>query len=483
MNSTENTNSSGDLSAIDASCRVSLLALFGGAAVWLVAGLALGLAAVMSFHQPDLFANCPFLTFGRAQAAANDLLLYGFALPAALGVLLWIFCRLSQAPLALPIVTVVAANLWHLGVLIGTLAILMGDSTGYLWLEYPRTAAILLFTAFLLVAVTAAATYGFRQQRESRPAHWFLFAALLLFPWIYSTANLLLLAHPTPRGVLQSVIGWWFANNLVFVWLALFGIGTAFYFLPRLAGKQEVHFGYALFGFLTLILFGTWAGIPLGAPVPAWLPTISSVAAGLMLISLVAILIVTLKVTLGAETAGHATSFNFIKFGMAAFISSGLLYVSQFCPQYNRMLEFTWFGFAQTQFQLLGFAAMIVFGAAYEILPRIMGAALPFPRLAKLHFVLTLAGVLLFVLPLILAGVNQGHLLHDPQVPFAQASAVALKYLRISTTGQLIVLLGALLFALNIFVMTLKWKLGLMKCVYAAIKAPLETPETTEVKS
>jgi hypothetical protein len=31
--------------------------------------------------------------------------------------------------------------------------------------------------------------------------------------------------------------------------------------------------------------------------------------------------------------------------------------------------------------------------------------------------------------------------------------------------------------------MTLKWKLGLMKCVYAAIKAPLETPETTEVKS
>src|SRR5580698_1675117 len=89
---------------IDVSCRVPLLALFGGAALWLVLGLLLGLAAAMSFHAPAMFANCPCLTYGHAQAAANDLLLYGFVIPAALGVILWIFARLSQAPLALPIV-------------------------------------------------------------------------------------------------------------------------------------------------------------------------------------------------------------------------------------------------------------------------------------------------------------------------------------------------------------------------------------------
>src|ERR1017187_4908712 len=81
---------------IDASCRVPLLALFGGAACWLALGLLLGLAAAMSFHKPDLFADCPCLSFGHAQAAANDLLLYGFAMPSALGVMLWIFARLSQ---------------------------------------------------------------------------------------------------------------------------------------------------------------------------------------------------------------------------------------------------------------------------------------------------------------------------------------------------------------------------------------------------
>ena len=129
--------------AIDASCRVPLLALFGGAALWLVLGLALGIVAMLSFHQPDMFADCPHLTYGHAQAAANDLLLYGFVIPAALGVILWIFARLSQAPLALPIVPVVAANLWHVGILVGTISILLGFSTGHPWLEYPRGASVL----------------------------------------------------------------------------------------------------------------------------------------------------------------------------------------------------------------------------------------------------------------------------------------------------------------------------------------------------
>ncbi|HTL74108.1 MAG TPA: cbb3-type cytochrome c oxidase subunit I [bacterium] len=479
MNPTENPTSIGGTNANDASCRVPLLALFGGAALWLVAGLALGIVAVMTFHKPDMFADCAFLTYGRAQAAANDLLLYGFVIPAALGVMLWIFSRLSQAPLALPFAAVAAAHLWHLGVLVGTISILLGDSTGHPWLEYPRAAAVLLFAGFMLIAVTAAATFGFRSQRELLPAHWFLFAALLVFPWIYSTANLFLVSNHMPRGVVQAIIGWWFANNLLFVWLSLVGVGIAFYFIPKLAGKPLAQTGYALFAFLTLIFFGTWSGIPTNAPVPAWLPVLSSVASALVLVPIVAILIVTLKTLCGANIVCQNDISCFIKFGMASFVASGLLYVSQFCPQYSRVLDFTWFGVAESQFQLLGFVSMILFGAIYYILPRLMGTALPFPKFATLHFWFAMAGVLLFVVPLFIGGMKQGHLLANG-APFAESSAVALKFLRISTTGQLIMLLGALLLTLNILVMTLKWKLGLAKALFAAVTAPLET---LEVKS
>ena len=465
---------------IDASCRVPLLALFGGAALWLVLGLALGLAAVMTFHKPDMFADCPFLTFGRAQAAANDLLLYGFAIPAALGVMLWIFARLSQAPLALPIVPVVAANLWHIGVLVGTAAILIGEGSGHAWLEYPRAAAVLLLAAFMLVAVSAVATLGFRLNRELYPSHWFLFAALLWFVWSYATANLFLISGHPPRGVVQAVIGWWLANNLIFVWLALAGIGIAFYFLPKLAGKPLASSGYAMFAFLTLVFFGTWCGIPQGAPVPAWLPTVSAFAALLTIVPIIAIAIIAKKTVWGSGVACMGGPFCFIRFGVLSFVLSGILYVSEFCPRYSRVLDFTWFGFGVTQWQLLGFAAMILIGAIYEILPRVMEKELPFPKLAKTNFYLFALGVTVYVIPLVIGGVVQGMKLRNPNVAFADASSAALLFLRISTTGQLLILLGALCLLLNLFVMTIQWKLGLAKTVIAYIKSPLET---SEVKS
>ena len=478
MNPTE--NKSCCTNAIDASLRVPLLALFGGAAVWLVVGLVLGLIAGIKFHAPEFLACCPLLTYGHVAPAANDAVLYGFCIPAALGVMLWIFARLSQNPIALPLVPVVAANLWHLGVFIGTAAILLGGSTGHTWLEYPRAAAVILFAAFLLIAVSAAATFGWRNEKSLYPSHWFLFAALLWFPWIYSTANLFLNSNQAPRGVVQPIIGWWFANNLVFVWLALVGVGIAFYFLPKIAGRPLASYGQALFGFLALIFFGTWCGIPQGAPVPAWLPTVSSVAAVLTLLPLLAILIVTVKTVCCANVSCKGGSFCFIKFGMMSFIVSGILYISAACPQYSRILEFTWFGAAQTQLQLLGFAAMILFGAIYELLPSVMGKPLPLPKFAKLHFWLALIGVLLFVVPLIIAGVVQGEKLMYANIPFADANTAALEFLRISTTGQLLVLLGAILFAANIFIMTIQWKLGIAKTVIAYIKSPLET---SEVKS
>ena len=325
----------------------------------------------------------------------------------------------------------------------------------------------------MLVAVSAAATMGFRTNREMYPSHWFLFAALLWFSWSYATANLFLVSGHPPRGVAQAVIDWWLANNLLFVWLALAGIGIAFYFLPKLAGKPLAGSGYTLFAFLTLIFFGTWCGIPQGAPVPAWLPTVSAFAALLTIVPIIAIAIIAKKTVRGSGVACMGGPFCFIRFGVLSFVLSGLLYVSEFCPRGSRLLDFTWFSFGVTQWQLLGFAAMILIGAIYEILPRVMEKELPFPKLAKVNFYLFAGGVALYVIPLVIGGVAQGMKLRNPNVAFADTNSTALLFLRISTTGQLLILLGALCLLLNIFVMTTQWKLGLMKTVVSVIKESL----------
>ena len=454
---------------IDASCRVPLLALFGGAALWLVIGLVLTTVASLTFHKPEMFAGCSFLTYGRVVPAANDLLVYGFAIPAALGVMLWIFARLSQSKLELPIIPVVAAHFWHVGVLVGTLAILTGNTSGYTWLEFPRAAAMLIGVGFVLIAISAVATFGQRKERELYPSHWFFLAALLWFPWIYATANLFLVSTCPVRGVTQAVINWWFANNLIYVWLALVGLGTAFYFLPKIAGRPLQSRFYSLFVFWTLILFGTWAGISGGAPVPAWLPSLSAFASMLLVVPLIAICTILVKTLGGAKVSSADVTYTYIRFGVVAFIFSSAMLITAACPQYSRILEFTWFGQAQVQLQVLGFFAMILIGAIYDILPRIMGADLSFKKFTKVQFILTILGVALFVIPLALAGAQQGHSTFAP--------GAGKFWLMISTTGLIFLLLSSLLLLANIFAMTIKWKLGLVKTVIAAVTAPLENSE------
>jgi cytochrome c oxidase cbb3-type subunit 1 len=463
-----NVNENPQTGQIDASCRVPLLALFGGAALWLVVGLVLALIASLNFHMPEKFGNCAWLTYGRVQPAANDAILYGFAIPAALGVILWIFARLSRTELILPLVPIVAANIWHLGVLVGIVAILIGDSTGFAWLEFPRASSVLLFAAFLLIAISAVATFGARRERAMQPPHWFLLAALFWFPWIYSTANLFLVAWPV-RGVAQAVIGWWYSNNLIFVWLSLVGLGVAFYFLPKLAGRPLQNHYFALFAFWTLILFADWCGIPQGAPVPTWLPALSSVASMLTIIPLIAIAIVFVKSVCGANVHCKGGPFCYIKFGTTAFILSGLMLISLGCPHFSRIVEFTWYGQAQMQLQVLGFLAIVICGAIYELLPRVMGFELPFPKFVRLQHWCFMAGVIILVVSLAIGGIEQGLKNYNLES--------SLPFLRASTTGLLFLLLGSLLFAVNIFIITFKWKLALLKSVIAAVKVPLETLE------
>src|SRR5436190_19080812 len=206
---------------IDASCRLPLFALVGGAALWLVLSSGLGVIASIKFHLPSFLAGSASLSYGRVFPASTNALVYGFAIPSGLGVGLWLLARLGRVPLAQPWLVAVAAKLWHIGVLVGLIGILGGDATGFEWLEMPRYAAVILFVAFLLIALHGIVTHHARSRRgpeedSSRgrdvrlvataatlyPSQWFVLAALFWFPWIYSTANLLLLIFPV-RGVAQ----------------------------------------------------------------------------------------------------------------------------------------------------------------------------------------------------------------------------------------------------------------------------------------
>ncbi len=424
--------------------------LFLGAAVWLVIASVLGMVATLKFHSPNLLADCAWLTYGRVHPAATNALLYGFGVPAGLGVLIWLTCHLGRAKLAAPGLVIIGWLLWNLGVKLGVLGILAGDNTGFDWLEMPRYASVPLFLAYLLMAVSAMLSFHARRERQLYISQWFLITALFWFPWIYSTGNYLLVAKPV-RGVAQSVIDWWYVNNLTTIWFGFVGLATVFYFMPKMA-KRPLHSHYlGIFAFWGLVLFGSWAGIPAATPVPAWIPALSALGALLALVPILAVAINVAKTLCGTAREWKAnTSSRFIAFGASGFVLSGLLLVCGSCPRFSEVVNFTWFMAAQSQLALYGFFAMTMFGAMYHIIPRLLNTELPWSKGVRLHFWLAAAGIVIYALPLLIGGLMQGMAINDATKPYLEVVKRTLPFLRASTTGDLLMAAGHVVLLMNL---------------------------------
>ena len=459
---------------IDSSCRLPLFALFGGAAVWLALSSGFGLLASLKFHAPALFANCACLSYGRAFPASQFLLVYGFCIPAGLGVGLWLLARLGRVELAQPFLITIGGKLWQVGVLVGLIAILAGENTGFEWLEMPRYASVILFFSFLLITVWAFVTHTRRSAGELYPSQWFILAALFWFPWIFTTATLLLQWFPV-RGMTQASVAWWFGGNLLNVWLTLAGLAATFYFLPKLAGRPLQSRYLALFVILTTMVFGTWTGIPASAALPAWMPSLSGSAKLLLLVPALATAAIVILTCRGSTTPCNGGLYCFAKFGAWSLVAASGLLALTACPQISRVTDFTWFSHGQNAIRLYGFFAMTLFAAVYFILPRLAGEGSVCPNRVRAQFWLSMLGSLLFGFPLVIGGIIQGLKLINPEIAFLDVLKSSLMPFRLSTLGELCIVVGNLLFLFNVGYAIVRYYLSVCKVACADLTAPLVT--------
>ena len=104
--------------------------------------------------------------------------------------------RLGRTTLAAPWLVIVGALCWNLGVAAGVWGILPAAAPALRTWKCRPTRRRLVFLGYLMIVVWGVLTFHQRRERQLFVSQWFLFAALFWFPWIYSTANLLLLTLP-----------------------------------------------------------------------------------------------------------------------------------------------------------------------------------------------------------------------------------------------------------------------------------------------
>jgi cytochrome c oxidase cbb3-type subunit 1 len=428
-----------------------MLLLLAGAALWLLAASLFGLINSLKFHAPGFLAGESYLSYGRLHAAQSAAFLYGFGVPAALGLGLWFLCRLGRATLAGPAVVAIGAIIWHLAVTLGVAAILCGCGTGFDYFEMPLWCARILMVAYLMVGVCALLTFHQREPGTLYPSQWFVVGSLFWFPWIFSTAALVLLMVPQ-RGVLQASTAWWCAHNFDTVFLGFAGLASVFYFIPKLLGRPLHSYYQAALAFWTLALFGSCGGIPNGAPLPSWMISLAVVGTVLTAVPILAVaanFCQTAHKDLKALDADPTLRFTYV--GLIFWLVAGAQQIVGAWPDVGVITDFTWFGAAQKELFHYGFFALTVFGALYYIVPRLLGleGSAWCPKLMNIHFWFSFLGVLISYVALLVAGLGQGILLSNANNSFPDVMRRTMFPLRIGTLGDLLVMGGAIVFLLN----------------------------------
>lgn len=477
--------SAGETAAIDSSFRgpLLLLLLFSGA--WLLLGSAFGLVASIKFHGPNFLANVPAFTYGRVWPAATNCLLYGFFVPVGVGVTTWIFARLGRVALLQPLLVFVGVLFWNLGVALGVAGILAGDSTGFETLEFPGYATLILLSAYVVLGLCALRILHQRLEKPLYVSQWFSLVALFWFPWIYSTAQMLVTLFPG-QGVTPSIVAWWYAENLEVVFGWALGFGVVFYFVPKLM-RRPLHSRYlALFAFWLLVLFGGWGGIPNSAPVPSWMPALSAAARMLMALTLLSVLLnialtIRGKSTVATEAPNDSQAcLRFIQIALGAFVLAAFMRVARSFGPLGQLVDLTWFNVAEVRLNNYGFLALALTGAVYYIAARLPCVSLS-STLRRAHFWLAATGVAFACVPLVIAGLVQGAKLGNANVPFVEIANGTLHFLRLSTVGELLILAGNLTFVANLAGATMRFYRGQARAVVTGLTDDLLKP--AEVKA
>src|SRR6202165_5032408 len=409
---------------IDASTRVPVLMFYASAIAWLLIGPLLAGFVSFKLHAPDMFSNISFLTWGRVRPAHMNVMVYGWASMAGMGTALWMNVRLCRKTLRHSLFLVAGAWFWNIGVLLGVGGILAGDSTGYQWLEFPPYAAIVLFVAYALIISWAVLMFRFRRGEQIYITQWYLLGAFLWFPWLYAAAQLMLFVVPV-QGVLQSAVGWWYANNLLFLWFGAIALGTAYYMIPKVIGRPVYSYHLATIGFWSYALFSSWTGMQrlVDGPFPAWMIT-ASISATILTIIPVATVGLNHHMTMQGyfPVMRYSTTLRFTVFCEMSYTGFSLMGVFLSLRSIAGYVHFTEASIAYSHIGLYAFFTMFMFGSMYYIVPRLVGREWRYASLIKLHFWSSAYGVGLMVMMLLVGGLAQGTSMHDPSLAFSEST-------------------------------------------------------------
>ena len=382
---------------------------------WGIIGMSIGLLLATFFLFPNLTDGISWLSFGRLRPLHTNAVIFAFVGNAIFAGIYYSLQRLLKARMYSDVLSNINFWGWQFIIIAAAITLPLGytSSKEYAELEWPIDIAIaVIWVAF---GINMIGTILKRRQRHLYVAIWFYLATFVTVAVLHIFNSLalpvgFLKSYSVYAGVQDALVQWWYGHNAVAFFLTTPFLGLMYYFVPKMANRPVFSYRLSIVHFWSLIFIYIWAGPHhlLYSALPDWAQNLG-VAFSIMLLfpSWGGMIngLLTLRGAWDKVRTDPTLKFMVVAitgYGMATFEGPMLS-----LKNVNAIAHFTDWIIAHVHVGALAWNGFLTFGMIYWMLPRLFKTKLWSNALANFHFWIGTLGIILYALPMYVAGFLQ----------------------------------------------------------------------------
>ena len=395
---------------------------FGVATViWGLVGMLVGLLVASQLAWPELNFGIKWTTFGRLRPLHTNAIIFAFVGNAIFMGVYYSLQRLLKSRMFSDKLSNIHFWGWQTIILAAALTLPFGYTTGkeYAELEWPIDIAITL--VWVIFGINMFGTILKRRERHLYVAIWFYIATWVAVAILHIVNSFempvhFLKSYSAYSGVQDALVQWWYGHNAVAFFLTTPVLGLMYYYLPKAANRPVFSYRLSILHFWTLVFIYIWAGPHhlLYTSLPDWAQSLGVVFSIMLIAPSWGGMVNGLLTLRGAwDKVRNDPVLKFMvvavtAYGMATF-EGPLLSLKNV----NAIAHFTDWIVAHVHVGGLGWNGFLIFGILYWLVPRMWQTKLHSKKLANAHFWLGTLGIVIYVVPMYIAGIVQGLMWKD----------------------------------------------------------------------
>jgi cytochrome c oxidase cbb3-type subunit I/II len=378
-------------------------------------GMLVGLLLAVLFLFPNLTDGVSFLSFGRLRPLHTNAVIFAFVGNAMFAGVYYSLQRLLKARMFSNFLSNLHFWGWQLIIVAAAITLPLGYTTSkeYAELEWPIDIAIaLIWVAF---GINMIGTIIKRRERHLYVAIWFYIATFVTVAVLHIFNSLelpvsALKSYSVYAGVQDALVQWWYGHNAVAFFLTTPFLGMMYYFVPKAANRPVYSYRLSIIHFWSLIFLYIWAGPHhlLYSCLPDWAQNLGVVFSIMLIAPSWGGMInglLTLRGVWDKVRTDSVLKFFVVAitgYGMATFEGPMLS-----LKNVNAIAHFTDWIIAHVHVGALAWNGFLIFGMIYWLIPRLTKTKLYSEKLANFHFWIGTLGIVLYALPMYVAGFTQ----------------------------------------------------------------------------